>query len=258
VPATERVRRPRRDEQRVAVATEAGRRAVLEHPPAAGLDAVAQRLEQWLPRAAGVAQQLLLGLVALDLPAQRQLAPQPPGGDVVGAVAELAAQQRAPDLVVGLTAHRLDDPVARRAVLERSDLLGSALQPQHREPHAHAVDRVERPEAQQIQRRRERPLASLEEERHRRRAPLELVGHPELVVELGDVAVAREEVVVVALDAVAVADVERRRLAAEPGPALVDVADVALLGQPAAGDQPRDPGPDDPDSHAFLHFVSPP
>ena len=52
-------------------------------------------------------------------------------------------------------------------------------------------------------------------------------------------AVARKQVVVVALEEVAAADVERRRLAAQPGPALVDVADVALRGQPIRRHKPR-------------------
>ena len=54
-------------------------------------------------------------------------------------------------------------------------------------------------------------------------------------------AVAREEVVVVALEQVPAADVERRRLAAQPGPALVDVHLVALLGQPVS--RRRGPAP---------------
>ena len=66
-----------------------------------------------------------------------------------------------------------------------------------------------------------------DEERVGRVAPLELVRHPELLVEARDVAVRGEQVVVVALEPVAAADVERRRLAAEAGPALVDVDRVA-------------------------------
>jgi uncharacterized membrane protein YbhN (UPF0104 family) len=41
---------------------------------------------------------------------------------------------------------------------------------------------------------------------------------------------------------VAVADVERGRLAAEPGPTLVDVDRVPCLRQPMPGDEPRDAG----------------
>ena len=223
--------------------------AVDQHAPAAGLDAVAQLAEQRLPRAPRVAQQLLARLLALELAPHRELAPQPRHRDVVGAVAELAAQQRAPDLVVGLRAHRAPDPVARGHLLERRDVARGLLQLQHREPHAQARERGERPEAQQVQRRRERPRAALEEERHRGRPPLELVRHPELLVELGDVAVAREQVVVVALEQVAAADVDRRGLPAEAGPALVDVAGVARLGQPVRAHQARDAGADDRDPH---------
>ena len=63
-------------------------------------------------------------------------------------------------------------------------------------------------------------------------------------------AVAREEVVVVALEQLAAADVERRRLAAEPGPALVDVADVALLREPVGGDEAGHAGAEHGDPHA--------
>ena len=74
--------------------------------------------------------------------------------------------------------------------------------------------------------------------------PLELVRHPQLVVERRDVAVGGEEVVVVALEQVALADVERRRLAAQPGPALVDVDRVAGLGQAQyAATRPATPAP---------------
>ena len=206
-------------------------------------------MEERLPRAARVAEELLARLLALELAPHRELAPQPRHRDVVGAVAELAAQQRAPDLVVGLLAHRVADPVARGDVLERPDLARVALQLQHRQAHAQSVDRGQRAEAQQVQRAGERPRATLEEERHRRRAPLELARHPELVVELGDVAVAGEQVVVVALEQVAAADVDRRRLAAEPGPALVDVWRVALLHEAVRAHESGHAGPDHRDPH---------
>ena len=67
-------------------------------------------------------------------------------------------------------------------------------------------------------------------------------------------AVAREEVVVVALEQVALADVERRRLAAEARPALVDVGDVPGFGQPVARDEAGHAGPD----HRDPHGPSPP
>ena len=63
-------------------------------------------------------------------------------------------------------------------------------------------------------------------------------------------AVAREQVVVVALEQRAAADVERRGLPAEPRPALVDVADVALLRQPVGRDEARDAGAEHRDPHA--------
>ncbi len=62
-------------------------------------------------------------------------------------------------------------------------------------------------------------------------------------------AVGGEEVVVVALEQVALADVERRGLAAEAGPALVDVDGVAGLGEAHGSDEAGDAGPQDGDSH---------
>ena len=223
--------------------------AVDQHAPAAGLDPLLQRREQRLPRVPRVAEQLLPGLLALQLAAHRQLAPQPRHRDVVGAVAELAAQQRPPDLLVGLGAHRVADPRARRHPLERRDVVAAALQAQDRDAHPQPRAQRQRREAQQVQRARERPRAALEEERHRGGQPLELVGEPELVVELRDVAVAREQVVVVALEQVPVADVERRRLPAQAGPALVDVARVAALGEPVRAHQAGDAGADHRDPH---------
>src|SRR3954465_9124685 len=82
-----------------------------------------------------------------------------------------------------------------------------------------------------------------------RRPPLQLVGHPELLVEPRDVAVGGEQVVVVALEQVAAADVDRRRLAAEAGPALVDVDRVAGLGQAHAGHGAGHAGPQDRNPH---------
>ncbi len=58
--------------------------------------------------------------------------------------------------------------------------------------------------------------------------------------------------VVVALEQVALADVERRGLAAEPGPALVDVDRMAGFGQAQGGDEAGDPGPEDGDPHRSL------
>ena len=55
--------------------------------------------------------------------------------------------------------------------------------------------------------------------------------------------------VVVALEQVALADVERRRLAAEPGPALVDVDGVAGLRQAQGSGEAGDTGPEHGDPH---------
>jgi hypothetical protein len=58
-------------------------------------------------------------------------------------------------------------------------------------------------------------------------------------------------VVVVALEQVAAADVERGGLAAEPRPALVDVDLVPGGGHPVRGHQPAHARPDDGDPHFF-------
>ena len=82
-------------------------------------------------------------------------------------------------------------------------------------------------------------------------------GIPSSVVELGDVAVAREQVVVVALEQVAAADVDRRGLAAEPRPALVDVGPVALLAEAVRAHEAGDAGSDDGDPHGSSRRSTP-
>ena len=72
---------------------------------------------------------------------------------------------------------------------------------------------------------------------------------PELGVERLDVPVGGEEVVVVALEPDAAADVQRRRLAAQPRPALVHVDRVPGAREPVRGGQPRHARPEDRDPH---------
>jgi hypothetical protein len=79
--------------------------------------------------------------------------------------------------------------------------------------------------------------------------PLQLVAHAELLVQRDDVAIAGEQVVVVALQQGAAADVERGGLAADAGPALVDVAGVARLRQAVRANEAGDAGADDRDAH---------
>src|SRR3954451_15956379 len=74
-------------------------------------------------------------------------------------------------------------------------------------------------------------------------------GHPELGVQRLDVPVGGEEVVVVALEPRAVADVERGGLAAEAGPALVHVDRVPGTAEPVRRGQPRHARPQDGDPH---------
>jgi hypothetical protein len=98
---------------------------------------------------------------------------------------------------------------------------------QHHHGGAHPQPRAQRQRgvAEQVEWGGEAVAATLGEHRDARGPPLELVGQAELAAQRLDVTVGHEQLVVVALDPVPVADVERRRLAAEPGPALVDVAD---------------------------------
>src|SRR4051812_21423967 len=90
------------------------------------------------------------------------------------------------------------------------------------------------------------------EERPQRGAPppADLARQAEVLVERRDVAVGGEEVVVVALQAVAAARVERRRLPTEPRPALVDVDPVAVVGQVARGGETGHAGAEDGDAQA--------
>ena len=232
----------------VAGAAERRRRAVDQHAPAARRDRVRERREQRLPRAARVAEELLPGVGAADRAPQPQLAPQPHHRDLVAAVAELPAQQRPPDRRPRGAPHPALDPRPRRHALERRRVV-EALQREHRDAHAHAVQRRQRPEAQEVERRHEGMHAPLGEHGDARGQPLDLAGHPELRVERGDVAVRAEQVVVVALEAVAAADVDRRRLATQPRPALVDVDRVARVREPARGNEAADAGPEDRDPH---------
>ena len=159
----------------VARAAQVRRRTVDQHAPAGGDDRVAQRMEEQLPGVRRVAELLVARLVALELAAQRELAPQPGHRDVLGARAELPAQQRAPDLAPRPAAHVALDPLACGDRLKRADLAGALLQQQHGDPHPQPRRRRQRLEAQEIQRPVERPLAPVEEERHRRRLPFQLV-----------------------------------------------------------------------------------
>jgi hypothetical protein len=105
--------------------------AVDQHLATPGLDLVAKPLEQRLPAPARVPETLAAGFTALDLPPQGQLLPKPGHRDLLGAVAELAPQQRPPDLLPGLLPHRADDPVVGCLALELGLLRAAPLQPQH-------------------------------------------------------------------------------------------------------------------------------
>ena len=126
VPGPERAGDARAQDEPRSRSREPTRRPVDEHVSPAGLDPLAQPLEERLPRPPRIAEQLGPRLLAPDLPAQRQLAPQPRHRDVLRAVAELPAQQRSPDLHPRLPAHRALDPGARRLALERRDVLSPA------------------------------------------------------------------------------------------------------------------------------------
>jgi hypothetical protein len=123
------------------------------------------------------------------------------------------------------------------------------LEVQDREPEPQAGAQLQRLEPEQVERRGERVAAAAREHRDARRPPLDRVLDAELAVEPGDMAVAREQVVVVALDQQAVADVDRRRLAAEPRPALVHDDVVAPAREPVRGCEAGDAGAEDRDPH---------
>ncbi len=223
--------------------------AVDEDAPAPRLDLRAQALQQRLPAAARVAEHLPAHLAAAGLPAQGQLLPEPGHRDLPGAVAELAAEQRPPYLLPGLGPHLPHDPRLRGLPLEVALLPPAPLQPQRREAHAQARAQAHRAETQQVERRGEGVAAALREDGNAGGQPFDRILHAQLAIESRDVDVAGEEVVVVALEQVAAADVERGDLAAEAGPALVDVDLVPLLRQPVAGDEAGHTGPQNRDPH---------
>ena len=78
--------------------------------------------------AARVAQALLARVLAADGAPQPQLAPQPHHRHLVGARAELPAQQRPPHLRPRLASHPALDPRAGGHALERRRVAGEALQ----------------------------------------------------------------------------------------------------------------------------------
>src|SRR5918997_4322388 len=77
---------------------------------------------------ARVAELLLGGIVPASQP---ELVLQPHHRDVVRALAELAAQQRAPERAVGVAAHVALDPLAGRDTLERAGRAGPLLDRHH-------------------------------------------------------------------------------------------------------------------------------
>src|ERR671935_2912243 len=78
--------------------------------------------------------------------------------------------------------------------------------------------------------------------------PLQL-SRQELLVQRAHVRVALEEVVVVAVDPYAVTEIERARLSADVGPALIQRDGEALAQQLARGHESGDPCPHDGDLH---------
>jgi len=72
-------------------------------------------------------------------------------------------------------------------------------------------------------------------------------------VQVDHLAIAREEMVVVALDPHAAADVERARLTSDVGPAFVELDPIPALQELARRDQAGDSGTDDRDASG-RHF----
>src|SRR5204863_6580773 len=83
-PAAKRVARSRLHLERpVGRAGDANGGAVDEDAPAGRLDRVAQAVEERLPAVLGVAEELLAGLLAADLAARSELAPEPRHRDLI-------------------------------------------------------------------------------------------------------------------------------------------------------------------------------
>jgi hypothetical protein len=78
--------------------------------------------------------------------------------------------------------------------------------------------------------------------------PLELSGQ-QLLVQRGHVRVALEEMVVVAIDPRAIAEIERARLSTDIRPSFVERYREAFAKELARGDEAGDPGTDDGDPH---------
>ncbi len=102
-------------------------------------------------------------------------------------------------------------------------------------------------EPQQVEGGREGVQLAVAEDRDARRPRLQL--DADLLAQRRHVDVAREQVVVVALEQHPVADVDCRRLATEARPALVDVGLVAELRKPVGGGEAGGAGAEDGDSH---------
>ena len=162
-PRAERVRRAGATSRsrRVARASRAAGRSISTRPPRSSIRSRSAS-NSGSQRAARVAEQLLARLAPSIWRRSGQLAPQPGHRDLVGAVAELAAQQRPPDRAP--TACRpiaRVDPVARgHRTRTRSTSAPPRCSRRTASPMRSRASERQRPEAQQVERRRERRLSA--------------------------------------------------------------------------------------------------
>ena len=211
--AAKRVRRAGDDGEAVGAALQPRRGAIDQHAAAAGLDPPRELGEQRLEAARRPDEPLLARLAVAEAAALADLVPDPGHRDLLGPLAELAAHERAPDLLPGRLAHVAADPRARGLALVGRQPAAAELQPQQRQAHAQPVGDRERPEAEQVADPVEGPDPPFDRKRGARRVAHEQVAEPELLERIDRDRVAREQVVVVALDPQPVAELHRRRLA---------------------------------------------
>ena len=173
------------------------------------------------------------------------LVPEPGHHELVVQVAELAAQERAPDDVQVAPPGEAADPLLGGHALE-SGAVALTPQVQPHQPQADAVDEAHRREAQEVQRRDERVDAVAVEDADLRRAPGQPVAQPHLFDQADGGGVGGEQVVVEALDRLA-ADLERAHQPAELRARLEQVDAVALLEEPVGRREAGHAAADDAD-----------
>ena len=215
-------------------------------------DARVQHLEYLREAAEWIPQPLLLhplhSLAAGGEPGL-YLSPEPGHCHLVVVRAELAPQERPPHHVVDAPAGAPANPVRGRVRLQLAPVLVPAKVQRH-EAEPEPVDEAQGLELQQVHRRHEVVYAAAVEEADLGLDPRQLRPQAKLVYQVYDVGVAREQVVVTALQPAA-SHVERGRLAAQEWRALVDDGLMACLAQRVRRSHARGSRADDPYFHGF-------